>query len=61
MPHKVLCAFPPEMLEKIDYIAKEECRSRSDLIREALRRYIDIFKRKEVSSSYPLIVKPEDL
>ncbi len=36
---KVLCAIPPAMLEKIDFIAKYEYRTRADLIREALRRY----------------------
>ena len=30
----------PEFLEKADLIAKEENRSRSELFREALRRYI---------------------
>lgn len=50
MPKKVLCAFPPEMLEKIDYIARVEHRSRSDLIREALRRYLYAFKRNNADS-----------
>jgi predicted transcriptional regulator len=46
MPKKVLIALPPAMLEQIDYIAMMEHRTRSDLIREALRRYIDNFKRE---------------
>jgi CopG family transcriptional regulator/antitoxin EndoAI len=30
----------PEMLEQVNRIAKEESRSRSELLREAVRRYI---------------------
>jgi metal-responsive CopG/Arc/MetJ family transcriptional regulator len=45
MPKKVLIAFPKVMLEQIDYIATQEHRTRSDLVREAMRRYIENFKR----------------
>jgi hypothetical protein len=45
MPKKVLIALPPAMLEQIDHIAKAEHRTRSDLIRESLRRYLDNFRR----------------
>jgi metal-responsive CopG/Arc/MetJ family transcriptional regulator len=45
MPKKVLIALPPAMLEQIDYIAQCEHRTRSDLIRESLRRYLDSFRR----------------
>jgi metal-responsive CopG/Arc/MetJ family transcriptional regulator len=44
MPKKVLVAMPPKMLEQIDYIALAEHRTRSDLIREALRRYLSAFR-----------------
>ena len=47
MPKKVLIALPPAMLEQVDYIAQCEHRTRSDLIREALRRYIEQFKRSQ--------------
>lgn len=47
MPKKVLIALPPAMLEQVDFIAKCEHRTRSDLIREALRRYLDNFKRTQ--------------
>ena len=46
MPKKVLVALPPGLLEQIDFIAHAEHRTRSDLIREALRRYSDNFKRQ---------------
>lgn len=44
MPKKVLIALPPAMLEQVDFVAQVEHRTRSDLIREALRRYITTFK-----------------
>jgi predicted transcriptional regulator len=47
MPKKVLIALPPAMLEQVDFIAKCEHRTRSDLIREALRRYLDNFRRTQ--------------
>lgn len=45
MPKKVLIALPQAMLEEVDFVAQCEHRTRSDLVREALRRYIDNFKR----------------
>ena len=48
MTNKVLIALAPRMLEEVDYIAETEHRTRSDLIREALRRYIIEFKRNHV-------------
>jgi metal-responsive CopG/Arc/MetJ family transcriptional regulator len=44
MPKKVLISLPPAMLEQVDFIAQEEHRTRSDLIRESLRRYLDNFR-----------------
>ncbi|MBS1586978.1 MAG: CopG family transcriptional regulator [Bacteroidetes bacterium] len=40
MPKKVLLAIPPAMLECVDDRALKEHRTRSDLIREALRAYL---------------------
>ncbi|MFI3301196.1 MAG: ribbon-helix-helix protein, CopG family [Candidatus Gastranaerophilales bacterium] len=37
---KVLVTMPDEFLQKIDGVAVDEQRSRSELIREALRTYI---------------------
>lgn len=45
MPKKVLIALPPAMLEQVDAVAQNEHRTRSDLIREALRRYLENFRR----------------
>ena len=42
MSQKILILLPPALLEKIDYLAQVESRTRSDLVREALRRYIAV-------------------
>lgn len=38
---RVLISMPEEFLDKIDKVAENESRSRSELIREALRTYIN--------------------
>jgi hypothetical protein len=43
MSRKVLIALPELMLNQADMVAEFECRSRSDLMREALRRYLKHF------------------
>jgi metal-responsive CopG/Arc/MetJ family transcriptional regulator len=45
MPKKVLVAIPEGLLQEVDFVAQREHRTRSDLIREALRRYVSAFKR----------------
>jgi CopG family transcriptional regulator/antitoxin EndoAI len=47
MPKKVLVALPTGLLEQIDFVAQVEHRTRSDLIREAMRRYIEGFKKTQ--------------
>lgn len=42
---RVLVQLQKEFLEEIDTLAQIECRSRSELIREALRRYLADAKR----------------
>lgn len=41
MPKKVLIALPPNLLERIDRQAEKEERTRSELMREACRRYLE--------------------
>jgi metal-responsive CopG/Arc/MetJ family transcriptional regulator len=41
MTVKVMIAFPDELLAEVDRIANEEHRSRSELVREAIRLYIE--------------------
>ena len=40
MTKKVMVSFPEAFLDEVDRVAKEEYRSRSELIREALRTYM---------------------
>lgn len=47
MPKKVLIALPPAMLEQVDLVAQAEHRTRSDLIRESLRRYLENYRRSQ--------------
>ena len=46
---KVLVTMPDEFLSKVDSIASNEQRTRSELIREALRTYIHKQKIRENS------------
>ncbi len=55
MPKKVLIALPSGLLEETDRIAHAEHRTRSDLIREALRRYSTDFRRNNGS---PVVLAP---
>lgn len=59
MPKKVLVALPPGLLEQIDFVAQVEHRTRSDLIRESLRRYIEGFKRQGALTSPMQLFTPD--
>jgi metal-responsive CopG/Arc/MetJ family transcriptional regulator len=48
MTKKVLVGMPSNLLNLVDQTATAECRTRSDLIREALRRYIDEFHKQRL-------------
>ena len=48
---KVLIGLPSRLLANVDLMAKRECRTRSGLIREALRRYYDNYRRTESNSA----------
>ena len=48
---RVLISMPEEFLNRIDQVADGENRSRSELIREALRTYIYKQKIKESTTS----------
>ena len=55
MTNKILVPLPEKFLEDVDRVAAEEHRSRSELIREALRAYLEIRKSKkagEQSATY---------
>jgi CopG family transcriptional regulator/antitoxin EndoAI len=44
----VSLSVPPEMAKKIKELMKEEGRTRSELIREALRRYVEEQEWKKI-------------
>ena len=46
MTVKVMVSFPDAFLAQVDQIAREEQRSRSELLREAMRVYIEVRRNK---------------
>jgi metal-responsive CopG/Arc/MetJ family transcriptional regulator len=48
MTKKVLLGLPVNLLSRTDFAAHAEGRTRSDLIREALRHYLDNFERQRL-------------
>jgi len=54
MANKILVSLPEKFLQEVDSVAADEHRSRSELIREALRVYLEVKKRKvgEQSAGY---------
>ena len=50
MAKKVLIGLPPALLAQVDYVAEAEHRTRSDLMREALRRYVASFRLPDIAS-----------
>ncbi len=61
MANKILISLPEKFLEDIDRVAAEEHCSRSELIREALRAYLETRRSKKVgeqSATY-MVKKPK--
>jgi Arc/MetJ-type ribon-helix-helix transcriptional regulator len=48
MATKVMVSFPDDFLAEVDRVAREEHRSRSELVREALRLYIGLGRGQQV-------------
>lgn len=48
MANKILVSLPEKFLEDVDRLAAEEQRSRSELIREALRAYLEARQRRKI-------------
>jgi metal-responsive CopG/Arc/MetJ family transcriptional regulator len=55
MVTKVMVSFPDEFLAQVDRVAQEEQRSRSELVREALRFYIDFRHVQRQPRANPLV------
>jgi len=52
---KIMVSIPEEMVADLDQAAKEEHRSRSEFIREAVRMYIQLQKSHHVPSEIPKV------
>jgi metal-responsive CopG/Arc/MetJ family transcriptional regulator len=52
---KVMVSFPDEFLTNVDRVAQEEHRSRSELVREALRLYMGLRQAQKLPGSNPLV------
>jgi len=55
MSTKVMVSFPEEFLAQVDRVAQEEHRSRSELVREALRFYIGLRESQGRPDVKPLV------
>jgi CopG family transcriptional regulator/antitoxin EndoAI len=55
MTTKVMVSFPDEFLEEVDRTAQEEHRSRSELVREALRLYMGLRQEQRLRGLAPLV------
>lgn len=54
---KVMISIPEEFLAEIDKVAKEESRSRSELIREAARLYLKMRENRKPPVQNPMVQK----
>jgi len=52
---KVMISLPEGFLSEVDKAAKSEHRTRSDLIREALREYLSAGKRSKIPIENPRV------
>jgi CopG family transcriptional regulator/antitoxin EndoAI len=55
MANKVMVSFPEGFLAEVDRIARDENRSRSELLREAVRLYIQTRRAKRVPGDDPRV------
>jgi Arc/MetJ-type ribon-helix-helix transcriptional regulator len=55
MTTKVMVSFPDEFLAEIDQVAQEEQRSRSELLREAVRLYLQQRHRRVRPGDIPKV------
>ena len=55
MATKVMVSFPEEFLAEVDIIAREEHRSRSELLREAMRLYMHMRRGARRPGDNPVV------
>lgn len=58
---KVLVNFQDDFLKEVDNVAQLERRTRSSLIREALRRYVSQYKNESIQKGNDIQLKSEML
>ena len=61
MTIKVMVSFPEEFLEEVDQVAREEHRSRSELLREAMRLYMQTRRGRRHPGDDPRVQAAVDL
>jgi len=61
MATKVMVSFPDDFLTEVDRIASEEQRSRSELLREAMRLYIQVRRQHAAPGNDPQVQKAVDV
>jgi metal-responsive CopG/Arc/MetJ family transcriptional regulator len=54
---KIMVSIPDEMVADLDQAAKQEHRSRSEFVREALRLYIQVKKAHSIPGEVPEVRK----
>ena len=52
---KIMISIPEEMVADLNQAAKEEHRSRSEFVREAVRLYIQVRKSQSIPAQYPQV------
>ena len=55
MATKVMLSFPDKFLAEVDRVAQQEQRSRSELVREALRQYMGLRQDRVYPGANPLV------
>ncbi|MBU0490245.1 MAG: ribbon-helix-helix protein, CopG family [Chloroflexi bacterium] len=55
MTAKVMVSFPQEFLTEVDQVAREEHRSRSELLREAVRLYMELRRGRRRPNEDPRV------
>lgn len=55
---KILIALTPGMLDELDSVAESEHRTRSDLVREAVRRYVHEANQRRANARQAFFTKP---
>ena len=52
---KIMISIPEEMVVDLNQVAKEEHRSRSEFVREAIRLYIQMRNSHSIPGQYPQV------